>query len=69
VITGQYVNSGGVAHGFLRRKDGTITKFNAPHAGTSSGQGTFPLTNNPSGAIAGYFVDASGVAHGFIRSR
>ena len=30
-------------HGYVRTADGTITTFDAPGAGTSPGQGTFPL--------------------------
>ena len=43
-------------HGFLRAPDGTITTFDAPGAGTGSGQGTFTATEeglSPAGAIAG----------------
>ncbi len=46
----------------------TISTFEAPGAGKASGQGTFPLTNNPSGAVTGYQLDTSGAAHGFVRS-
>ena len=33
-----------------------------------AGQGTEPLTINPSGAIAGFVVDSSNVNHGFVRA-
>jgi hypothetical protein len=46
----------------------TLIKFDAPHAGTGSGQGTFPQDNNPAGAIAGYYIDANVSCHGFLRS-
>ena len=50
-------------------RDGTITTFDAPGAGTSSGQGTNPFGINPSGATTGYDIDGSGVYHGFVRSK
>jgi hypothetical protein len=45
-----------------------IIKFNAPGAGTGSGQGTEPLAINKSGAIAGFYLDSATVEHGFLRS-
>ena len=32
-VTGGYIDASGVAHGFVRAKDGTITTFDAPGAG------------------------------------
>jgi hypothetical protein len=57
-------------HGFLRARDGVITLFDAPGAGSvrDSNQGTIPASINPFGVIAGYFVDANNVAHGFSRT-
>jgi hypothetical protein len=58
-----------VAHGFVRARDGTITTFDAPGAGTGSGQGTFPNGHiNDTGTITGYDVDNNNVRHGFLRS-
>ena len=68
VIDGYYVDASGVAHGFLRAIGGQITTFNAPGAGTASGQGTFIGPINPAGAIAGYFLDGSNVYHGYLRT-
>jgi hypothetical protein len=56
-----------VYHGFLRARDGTITTFDAPEAGTFDGQGTFAFGINPAGVIAGFYVDTSNVYHGFLR--
>jgi hypothetical protein len=70
-IAGQYADTGGVFHGFLRSPDGTITTFDAPSAGTSPGQGTvvtFTDGINPVGAIAGGFTDASSIFHAFVRA-
>jgi hypothetical protein len=46
----------------------TFLSFDAPGAGTSDGQGTFPVAINRSGLIVGNFVDASGAQHGFMRA-
>lgn len=70
-IGGQYVDSNGVFHGFVRSPHGTITTFDAPGAGTAAGQGTFITFAdgiNPEGAIAGAYADASNVVHGFVRA-
>jgi hypothetical protein len=56
-----------VSHGFVRAVDGTFTFFDVPGAGTGSGQGTFPMTNNPAGSIVGFYVDNNGAYHGFVR--
>jgi hypothetical protein len=52
-----------------------IITFDAPGAGTGSGQGTgcFAYTDcsvliNNFGAITGYYLDANNVFHGFLRS-
>src|ERR1700685_1332458 len=45
-----------------------IVKFDAPGAGTSSGQGTFPSGINSALAIVGFYADANGAFHGFLRS-
>jgi len=66
-ITG-YDNDGqSINHGFLRDGNGTITKFDAPGAGTAPNQGTVAVAINPEGAITGFYYDASDVSHGFVR--
>jgi hypothetical protein len=69
-------NSGNfVAHAFLRRRDGTLTSFEAPGAGDGTYQGTgaysflgtLPGLNN-FGATASLFLDANDVFHGYVRS-
>jgi hypothetical protein len=70
-VSGQYVDKDGVFHGFLRSSSGLIQRFDAPGAGTSSGQGTFVTSTdgiNPAGAIAGGYADAGGVVHALIRN-
>jgi hypothetical protein len=71
-ISGSYSDDNAVLHGLVRSPNGTLTTFDAPGAGTTSGQGTScvdcsaPL--NQFGAIAGYYIDGSNVVHGFVRS-
>ena len=45
----------------------TITTFDAPGAGTASGQGTIPATPNLFGAITGQYIDTNNVHYGFLR--
>ena len=44
-----------------------ITTFDAPGAGTGSGQGTLSEGISDLGITYGYYIDVSGVAHGFLR--
>jgi hypothetical protein len=69
VITGHYLDSGSVHHGFVRATNGTITTFKVRGAGTSVGQGTFARGLNASGVIAGYYADSGSVNHGFVRAK
>jgi hypothetical protein len=55
---GLSVNAGGT----------TITKFDAPGAGTDTGQGTVAFAINPAGAITGFTRDANSARHGFLRA-
>jgi hypothetical protein len=63
-ITGWHIDASFVPHGFLRDKDGTITKFDVPGAVF----GTSAESINPSGEIAGWYSDARGTYHGFLRN-
>ena len=81
-ITGWYVDSNNVMHGYLRAPDGTFTPFDAPGAGTDSSVcagapaapgappwlvGTQAGSLNPEGAVVGQYVDTNCVIHGFLR--
>jgi len=68
VIAGEYYDSTGVSHGFVRTAAGDITSFEASGAGTASGQGTFSGAINTAGTIAGNYSDSKGDHHGFVRT-
>ena len=67
-ITGYYLDSGDVFHGYVRARDGTFTTFDAPGAGTGPFEGTLAFSINPAGATAGIVRDANIVRHGFVRA-
>src|SRR6266480_2061469 len=66
-IAGYYTDSSDVSHGFLRDKNGAITTFDVPGAGTGAGEGTFSYAISPTGAITGFYFDGADVSHGFLR--
>lgn len=67
-ITGSYVDANNVSHGFVRSPYGGITIFDAPGAGTASGQGTISYSINWAGTTTGVFLDSNNVNHGFLRA-
>ena len=69
VATGTYRDSDDVRHGWVRSKQGMVTVFDAPGAGTAANQGTIASEINEEGAIAGATVDENNVQHGMIRDR
>jgi hypothetical protein len=60
--TGTYLDSAGLAHGFLFQPDGTVTTFD------TSGGHTTPLAINGPGKIAGYYTTDATRNHGFLRN-
>jgi hypothetical protein len=67
-ITGYYVSTSGLTHGFVRDEQGVITRFDVP--GSSS---TSPVSINYAGEITGTYITSStsptpGIPQGFIRS-
>jgi hypothetical protein len=68
VVTGYFIDSNNVAHGFVTTAPFKhFTILNDPDAGKGSGQGTFAGNIKPEGGeIAGSYVDSSGVSHGFV---
>jgi hypothetical protein len=72
-IAGIYSDANSVNHGFLRTPSGTITTFDAPGAGTASGQGTGCFSDcftsiNDWGAITGAYTDNNWFVHGYLRT-
>lgn len=80
-VTGIYADDNNVMHGFLRTPEGRLIAFDAPGAGdvgglyfvatpagTWGGQGTYPFSINPEGAIAGLYADENSVIHSFVRA-
>jgi hypothetical protein len=65
-ITGSFNDGFGINHGFLRARDGTVTTFDVPGAGTENRQGTAPLGITPAGLIMGRYIDANFGYHGFL---
>src|ERR1700722_17283075 len=56
-VVGSYLDSGNVFHGFQCDSGcgspSTFSEFNAPGAGTASGQGTITFSINQSGVVTG----------------
>jgi len=70
-ITGYYVDTSAIRHGFLRtivNGNPTYTTFDAPNAGANSTDGTVPLAIDAGGDVTGYYKDSAGTFHGFIRT-
>lgn len=67
-ITGNYMDSKEVIHGFLRNPAGGFITFDAPGARSAANNGIFPKRINDAGAITGHYIDAHNVIHGFVRS-
>jgi hypothetical protein len=65
-IVGAYVDTDGVAHGYLRSANGDFTTFNDSGAGTAALTGTGAFSINATGTIAGTYVDTNSVLHGFV---
>jgi hypothetical protein len=69
LIVGSYFDATFLEHSFVRTKDGTITTFDVPGAGTGPFQGTEARGINPAGTIEGVYTDPSNVSHGFVRAK
>jgi hypothetical protein len=66
-ISGTFVGVDGIAHGFQRTANGTITTFDAPGAATSGAfAGTMSAAINAGGTIVGGYTDNQTSFHGFI---
>ncbi len=68
-IAGWAIDSAFVFHGFLRDRNGVITTFDAPGAGTGANQGTLSFAISPRGEITGFYFDGTDAVHGFLRDK
>ncbi len=66
-VTGIYIDSNNVVHGFLKESTGSELSIDAPGAGTQQEAGTEAAGINASGEIAGFFFDTQGLEHSFVR--
>ena len=60
-ITGWYVDSALVSHGFLRDRNGVITTFDVPGAGTGPARVRLAFAISVDGEITGFYVDGTNV--------
>ena len=67
-VTGSFNDGFTINHGFVRFRDGTLTTFDAPKAGTGFNQGTLPLAITSEGVIMGLYRDPNNLSHGFLFS-
>ena len=65
-IAGYFGDSAGVVHGFVRRRDGSYSTFDAPGAARNGNLGTFSDSINNSGDVTGHYFAANAVLHGFL---
>ena len=69
MMPGYFVDSRGVAHGYLRAVRRHTHHIRRSGRGPGSGQGTFAGSMSLSGdLIAGYYSDSTGMNHGFVRA-
>jgi hypothetical protein len=60
-IVGDYTDTNGVMHGYVRTSNGTFTSYDYPG---STGTSFWGINNK--GAVAGYWIDTSGNVHGLF---
>ena len=69
-VVGSFLDNKNVFHGYQCvsgcGSSSTFSEFNAPGAGTASGQGTITFSINLFGVITGFYLDANNVSHGFV---
>jgi len=70
-VTGSYIDSSDLRHGFVRQATGTFAEFDPTGVGTSASKhlnGTIPLSMDAVGDVTGTYTDASLLRHGFVRT-
>jgi len=60
-VTGYYFDQNGAIHGYVRNPDGTIATFDAPGAGTGSGQGLTPGPSTRRGQPRGLQITTASI--------
>ena len=68
-IAGYYVDSAVVSHGFLRDKNGVITTFDVPGAGTGPARVRLATQSAQMGRSRDTTLTATNVNHGFLRDK
>src|SRR5208283_5878074 len=68
-VSGWYIDTNSVYHGYLRSPKGDFTTYNVTGGGTGSQQGTQPVILSNLGSVAGWYIDLNSVYHGFLRTR
>jgi len=66
-IAGYQNDGNSINHGFVRTRDGDVTLFDVPGAGTGYFQGTVVIGMTAGRVIAGFYTDNAGLSHGFLR--
>jgi len=67
-VTGCFLDSSYVLHGFIRDPVGNITLFDHPSAGGAPGEGTCGVGINDAGDVVGCYSPDGFYSYGFIRS-
>jgi hypothetical protein len=69
-ISGFYIDSSNLFHGFVLPAGGTAATFDAPGAGTRTNQGTYTSSMDTAGNVTGYFVNGyrPNIYHGYVRA-
>lgn len=67
-VAGFYYDANGLGHAFVRARDGAVTVFEDPNAGTGKNQGTFTFDISGDGTVVGTYIDSTNVLHGYARS-
>lgn len=63
VVAGYYWDVNSIAHGFLRKADGTFTTFDVPNS-----TATVVYTLNWEGAVVGFYADQNGLYRAYVRN-
>jgi hypothetical protein len=66
-VTGDFTDSTGTSHGFIRDKNGGLTVFDDPNAPAGDELGTFAGATNVRGDTAGHYYDENFDMHAYIR--